>query len=163
MRVYVPSSLPALRAAVAAGDLGPAPFHAFAVTPALREWYLDGDLEELEYAALTDAARASLRLLEADPSAPPRRVVLAVEVPDAQASPAPDLERAAVRVTVPVPMSKVMAVHVDAPDARDSVRQAVAVIAKADLGDDDARFVVDGTEDHELQWFATQEIPDLLG
>ncbi|WP_456152590.1 DUF6912 family protein [Microbispora rosea] len=31
-----------------------------------------------------------------------------------------------------------------------------------DLLDDDAQFVVDGAEDHELLWYATQEIPDLL-
>ena len=36
---------------------------AFAVTPALRERYASGDLEELEYVAMTHAARASLRLL----------------------------------------------------------------------------------------------------
>ena len=39
-----------------------------------------GDEEELEYVALTHAARASLRLLHSDPSAPHRRVVLAAEV-----------------------------------------------------------------------------------
>ena len=33
---------------------------AYAVTPALREWYAEGDAEELEYAALQEAARASL-------------------------------------------------------------------------------------------------------
>ena len=58
---------------------------AFTVTPALREWYAQADLEELEYAALTHAARASLWLLLADPDAPRRRVVLAADVPDGQA------------------------------------------------------------------------------
>ncbi len=38
---------------------------AHAVTPAVREWYVEGDLEELEFAALTDAAEAA--------SAPARR------------------------------------------------------------------------------------------
>ena len=56
----------------------------FAVTPALREAYASGDAEELEYAAMTEAARASLRLLAADPAAPPRRVVLAAEMPAEQ-------------------------------------------------------------------------------
>lgn len=163
MRVYVPSTLPALRAAVAAGNLGPAPFVAYAVTPALREWYVGGDLEELEYAAMTDAARASLRLIEADPEAPSRRVVLAAEVPDTDLFPAPDLERAATRVGIVVPLSQVVSAHVDAAEAEGAVRDAAAVIGKADLGDDDASFVVDGTEDHELLWYAAQEIPDLLG
>src|SRR3954470_23623489 len=82
MRVYLPSTLPALGRALAAGEIGPAPLTAYAVTPELREWYANGDLEELEYAALAAAARASLRLLGDDPEAPPRRVVLAAEVPD---------------------------------------------------------------------------------
>jgi hypothetical protein len=162
MRVYVPSNLSALREMVAAGGLGPAPVLAFAVTPALREWYTDGDIEELEYAAMMDAARASLRMLEADPGAPPRRVVLAVDVPDGEVAPAPEFERAAVQVAAVIPLRKVAAVHMDAAGAEGAVRDAVAAIAKADLGDDDARFIVDGVEDHELQWYATQEIPHLL-
>jgi len=43
------------------------------VTPTLREWYAEGDAEELEYAALMAAARASLRLLAHASDAPPRR------------------------------------------------------------------------------------------
>ncbi|TDC67572.1 hypothetical protein E1200_14620, partial [Actinomadura sp. GC306] len=77
MRVYLPSTLPLLAGVHAAKEIAPAPLTAHAVTPALREWYAGGDLEELEYAAMSAAARASLRLLSADPSAPPRRVVLA--------------------------------------------------------------------------------------
>ena len=33
----------------------------------------------------------------------------------------------------------------------------------ADSGDDDARFVVDGAEGHELLWYASQELPHLAG
>jgi len=60
---------------------GPGPAARYAVTPALREAYASGDEEELEYAALTEAARASLRMLAGNPAAPPRRVVLAAEIP----------------------------------------------------------------------------------
>ena len=64
MRVYLPATLPALAGLLRTGEIGPAPgAPAFAVTPALREWYASGDLEELEYVAMTHAARASLRLL----------------------------------------------------------------------------------------------------
>src|SRR5439155_3552523 len=115
MRVYVPSTQSALRGALAAGELGPAPIVAYAVTPTLREWYTSGDEEELEYAAMTDAARASLRLIEATPDAASRRVVVAAEVPDGQAAPASDLERGAVRLAAGVPLAKVVAGHVDAP------------------------------------------------
>ena len=86
MRVYLASTLPALAAALQAGQIGPAPLAGFAVTPALREWYASGDLDELEYAAMAVAARASLRLLAADSAAPPRRVTLAADVPDEQVS-----------------------------------------------------------------------------
>ncbi|MDG4862190.1 hypothetical protein P8605_29015, partial [Streptomyces sp. T-3] len=86
MRVYVPLTLGGLAAAHRAGELGPGPLTAYAVTPALREWYVSDDIEELEYAALSRAAAASLRLLAGDPASSRRRVVLAVDVPDAEAS-----------------------------------------------------------------------------
>ena len=80
MRVYLPSSLPALAEVLKDGEIGPAPLPGFAVTPALREWYARGDLEELEYTALLETARGSLRLLAAQPGASPRRVLLVAEV-----------------------------------------------------------------------------------
>src|SRR4051812_41497815 len=52
-----------------------------AVTPELREWYSDGDDEQLEYAAFTRAAQDSLLLLHADPDAPRRRAVIVVDLP----------------------------------------------------------------------------------
>ena len=82
MRVYLPATLPALAGILRAAEISPAPVLAYAVTPALREWYASADLEELEYAALMHAGRASLRLLRSDPEAPRRRVVLAADVPD---------------------------------------------------------------------------------
>ena len=69
MRVYVPLTLPGLAEAYRTGELGAGPLVAYAVTPALREWYVSDDIEELEYAALNRAALASLRLLAADPPA----------------------------------------------------------------------------------------------
>src|SRR5258708_26304093 len=90
MRVYLPATLPTLAELHKTGLVAPAPLTAYAVTPALREWYTEGDSEELEYAALTDAARASLRLLAASPEAPRRRVVVAAELPDPHALPVLD-------------------------------------------------------------------------
>ncbi|GLW95983.1 hypothetical protein [Microtetraspora sp. NBRC 16547] len=174
MRVYLPCTLPALARVVAAGELGPAPLTGFAVTPALVEWYVSGDTEELEYVAMTEAARASLRMLAEDRAAegadgaekaggPARRVVVAAEVPDAAVSVSADLdERARVRLTEPVPLTRLASVHVDDPAAAPDIEAAVAALSAADLGDDDARFTVDGAEAHELMWYATQEIPDLL-
>ncbi|MFI9242160.1 DUF6912 family protein [Streptomyces sp. NPDC053086] len=168
MRVYVPLTLPALAEAHRTGELGSGPFVAYAVTPALREWYLSEDIEELEYAALGRAALASLRLLAADPEAVRRRTVVAVDVPDGAASVDPDrgLEPSAlgmVTVSVSVPLAKAASVHVDAEDAEPDVAAAADALGAADGGDDDAQFVVDGADDHELLWFATQEIPNLIG
>jgi hypothetical protein len=54
-------------------------------------------------------------------------------------------------------------VHVDAPEAETDVAAAAEALGAADVGDDDARFVVDGAEDHELLWFGLQEVPGLVG
>ncbi|MFF3768396.1 DUF6912 family protein [Streptomyces sp. NPDC001922] len=168
MRVYVPMTLPGLAAAQKAGELGPGPLDAFAVTPALREWYVSDDIEELEYAALSRAAQASLRQLATDPQAPRRRVVVAVDVPDGAAVADPDRgldpsALGAVRIARPVALAKAAAVHLDSSDAERDVTAAAAALGAADLGDDDAQFTVDGAEDHELLWYAVQEIPTLLG
>ncbi|MEW2579684.1 DUF6912 family protein [Streptomyces syringium] len=167
MRVYVPLTLPGLAEAHKAGQLGPAPLDAYAVTPALREWYVSDDIEELEYAALSRAAQASLRRLAADPDAPRRRVVVAVDVPEGAAVADPDraLDESAlgeVRLAAAVPLAKAAAVHVDADDAETDVAAAAAALGAADHGDEDARFTVDGAEDHELMWFGVQELPNLL-
>ncbi|MEU1074941.1 hypothetical protein ABZ404_20140 [Streptomyces sp. NPDC005878] len=168
MRVYLPLTLPGLATAHAAGELGPGPLTAYAVTPGLREWYVSDDIEELEYAALSRAAAASLRLLAVDPGAPRRRVVVAVDVPDGAASADPDrgLDASAlgeVRIAGAVPLAKAAAVHVDADDAVTDVAAAADALGAADQGDDDAQFTVDGAEDHELLWFGVQEIPNLIG
>ncbi|MFD9425920.1 MULTISPECIES: DUF6912 family protein [unclassified Streptomyces] len=167
MRVYVPLTLSGLAAAHRAGEVGPGPLTAYAVTPQLREWYVSDDIEELEYAALNRAASASLRMIAGNPDEPRRRVVVAVDVPDADAVADPDhrLDGAAlgeVRIASAMALAKAAAVHVDADDAEKDVSAAAAALGAADLGDDDAQFTVDGAEDHELLWFGIQEIPHLI-
>jgi hypothetical protein len=162
VRVYLPSTLPALRRLLDDGVLGEPPLPGFAVTPALREWYVEGDEEELEYAALMLAARASLRLLDADPSAPARRAVLVADVPDASVMPVPAVDRGAVHVGAAVTLGRVRSVHVDDPDAQDDVRVAVDAVIEADLGSEDALFRMEQAEGHELQWYASQELGPLL-
>ncbi|MFD3720287.1 DUF6912 family protein [Streptomyces sp. NPDC058674] len=168
MRVYVPLTLPGLAEAHEAGELGPAPLRAYAVTPGLREWYVSDDMEELEYAALGRAAAASLRLIAADPAAPPRRVVVALDVADKAVTAAPGADGSdeaalgRVALAAAVRLSVAAAVHVDADDAHEDVAAAVRAVAAADGGDDHARAAVDGADDHELLWFGVQEIPGLL-
>jgi len=160
MRVYLPATLPMLRSLVAEGELAAVMGTAFAVTPRLREAYVAGDSEELEYAAMMEAARASLRLISGDPEAIPRRVVIAAEVDGVRVR--PDLDDAAVTLPGPVPMRAVAAVHVDLAEAEAAVAAAAAVVDAADLGDADAEFALGDAEDHEMAWYAAQEIPFLL-
>ncbi len=167
MRIYLPATTTVLRTLVDEGAL-PGPHTAFAVTPQLRQFYElsddEADTEELEYAALLAAARASLRLLDIDPMAHRRRVVLAADVPDAAVTPLddPDTDRGAIRVAADVRLKDIASAHVDGADAEDDVRAAVNVVLEADLGSEDAQFVVDQAEGHELAWYATQEIGPAL-
>lgn len=164
MRVYLPATLPDLRALLETGAFGSPPVPGYAVTPDLREWYAEGGQEELEYVAMTLAARASVRLLDRllveRPDAPARRVVVVAEVPVAE--PVPQVDRAAVQVPDAVPLRLVHAVHVDAPTAEPDVRAAAEAVVAADLGSEDAAFTLEQADGHELQWYATQEIGALL-
>ncbi|MFD4196657.1 MULTISPECIES: DUF6912 family protein [Amycolatopsis] len=163
MRVYLPGTIGMLRRLVADGRLQPPGGTGFALTPALRESYLSGDTEELEYVALLDAARASLRLIgaaEEDAKELPRRVVISVDVENA--TPRPDLDAPVVKLSGPISYEDVAAVHVDAEEAEEAVRAAAQVVDAADLGDPDAEFVLGEAEDHELAWYAPQELPFLL-
>src|ERR1700678_58110 len=132
MRVFLPSTLPALASALRADQVGPGPMPGFAVTPALREAYASGDQDELEYTALTEAARASLRMLAADPAAPPRRVVLAAELPAEQVRWDPrDGESGRVLIAEPVPLARLIAAHVDDLVSSAGVRGAVEALRAA--------------------------------
>jgi hypothetical protein len=167
VRVYLPATTNVLRTLVDEGRLT-GPLTAFAVTPGLRDFYAlsdaGADEEELEYAALLAAARASLRLIDVDPSAARRRVVLAADVPDSAVTEVedPDADRGAVRISGDVALAAVASAHVDGAEAEDDVRAAVGIVLEADLGSEDAQFVVDQAEGHELAWYATQEIGTLL-
>jgi len=163
MRIYLPSTIPLLDTACHAEEIGPAPLTAYAVTPALREWYSDGDDEELEYAAMAQAARASVGLIAADPGAARRRVVIACEVsavPPADGT--VELGEARLELRVAIPWTTVAAVHVDAAGAADVVGKAADSWDAAQNGDEDAVFALDSCEGEDLLWYATQEIPDLL-
>jgi hypothetical protein len=162
VRVYLPATRSTLRLLLETGSIGPPPLTGFAVTPALREWYLDDDLEALEYAALSEAARASLRLLDADPVAARRRVVVAVDAPDDSVRVRDDRDRGVVELADSVLLARVAALHVDDADAVAAVSAAAAAIVRADLGESAAQDLVDDAEGFELSWYANQEIAELL-
>lgn len=170
-RVYVPTTLAGLARAQKLGALetavGPEGGHpdgllAHAVTGSVREWYLEGDEEELEYSAMTDAAEASLRLLAQDPPAPRRRVVLALDVPKDRVTPGGE-HRSSVRISGSVPLGKVVSVHVDEDGAQPVIAAAVEALEAAAAGDDDARFQLDEAEACDLLWYDVSEIDDLVG
>lgn len=157
MRVFLPGTAPLLARWVRSGAVT-VELTAHAVTPALREWYTEGDAEELEYAAMVEAAEASLRLLGDDPDAPRRRLVLAAEVDVAITLPEGDTgPRSQVLLPGPVSLSDVVSLHVDGEEAVADVTAAVEAVEAADAGDDGAQFLVDGAEGHDLLWFDATE------
>lgn len=191
LRVYVPATIAMLRELVAQREIRAVNDTAFAVTPALREAYASGDDEELAEVAMGEAARASLRLLaeeresallhaedgdteppaDLDPdaadddgssySAPVyRRAVIAADVTGTTLR--PDLDDAVVRLSGPITYKRIASVHVDLAEAEPQVAKAVDVVDAADLGDPDAEFVLGDAEDHQLAWYAAQELPFLL-
>lgn len=162
MRVYIPATLSALEQLVAEGSLQPRSGTAFAVTPALREAYAEGDDEELAEVAIGEAALASLRLLAAESDPRLRRAVLIAEAPDDSVTLRPDLDDAVVRIAGPVALDHIVAAYVDNAAAEPAVKAAVEVIDEADLGDEDAELTVGDAQDHDLAWYAAQELPFLL-
>jgi hypothetical protein len=162
VRVYVPATVPMLATLRASGRLGDGSLVAHAVTPSLREWYAEGDEEELEYVAFTRAAQGALQLLRHDPKAPRRRVVVSADVPaGAVKREEVELGSSTVRLPEPVALGDVAAIHVDGADAAEDLAAAVDVVEEALAGDPDAQFTVDGAEDHELEWYAVSELDQL--
>ena len=187
LRIYVPATIAMLQELVTDREIRAINDTAFAVTPTLREAYASGDDEELAEVAMGEAARAALRLLAADREAPTadtdpatdandhdsedndgqaatdpvyRRAVIAADVPGTTLR--PDLDDAVVRLSEPIAYGQIASVHVDLTEAEPAVARAVAVVDAADLGDEDAEFVLGDAEDHQLAWYATQELPFLL-
>jgi hypothetical protein len=152
-----------LQKLVADGSIHARSGTAFAVTPKLRESYAEGDDDELAEVALREAALASLRLLAAEGTEsglPPRRAVLLAEVDGATVR--PDLDDAVVRLPGPIAIADVIAAYVDNADAEPAVVTAMMAVDAADLGDEDAEFTVGDAQDHDLAWYASQELPFLL-
>lgn len=162
MRVYLPATSQALRALNERGAIGPAPLTAFAVTPGLREWYVDDDIAELEYAALLEAARASLRLIGSRAGSVPRRIVIAADVEDSAVTVRDDLDRGVVSIAGEVSLGVCAAIHADDAEAAETIALAAPLVDSADLGDAEAEAAVDDADGYELSWYATQELAELV-
>ncbi|MBC9821687.1 hypothetical protein [Terrabacter sp. MAHUQ-38] len=140
VRVYVPLGREGLEQLAAAGSLaaGPGtPRQAYAVTPGLERAAPGLDVEDLEYAAFSDAVAAAgaLRAAPAD-----RRVVASADADPAWVAPREGAPVSKVVLTAPIPLSRVASFHVD-----DDV--AVGVDEEAD----------------ELLWYDVTELDDVRG
>jgi hypothetical protein len=127
---------------------------AHALTDEVRGQLAELGEEELEYAALSAAAQESLALLSEEDQ--PRRVVVVAEAPSVLA--VSGAEPSLVEVDQVIPLAKVVAVHVDSEDAGADVEAARGALDAARAGEEEAETTVDRCLDHELGWFATQEI-----
>lgn len=163
VRVYLPATVPLVASLSEAQDWGQPPVTAHAVTAELREWYTEGDEEELEYAAFIRAAQDALRLLHDDPDAPRRRVVISADVPaELVIVESRALGTSGVRLNAAVPRAAVAAFHVDEPEAVPAVAAAAEAAVLAAGGDEDAQFTVDSVEDLDLLWYSPEELDQLL-
>ena len=129
---------------------------------------LEGDDDELAEVALREAALASLRLLAAegaggsDPDAACRCGGRCSSRRSTARRLRPDLDDAVVRLAGPVGMADVVAAYLDNAAAEPAVSAAIEVVDSADLGDEDAELTVGDAQDHDLAWYASQELPFLL-
>ena len=144
VRVYVPLGRTALEQLAAAGSLPAgqgAPISAYAVTSALRSGAPGLDVEDLEYAAFSDAVTAAAAVRE---SPRHRRVVAAADadpswVVQGVADPA-----SGVVLVAPLPLSRVASFHIDDESAVDSVDEEADELLWYDVTElDDVRSFLD--------------------
>lgn len=160
VRVYLPATVPMLAELARSGVLGAAALSGHAVTAAVREWYTDGDEEELEYVAFVRAAQQALDLLRAEPSAPRLRAVVSADVPARLlATVGGDLGDSQVRIAEPVRLGCVAALHCDSADA---VTLVGAAVAAATDGDGEEPPAVEAVEDEALEWYDVTELEQLV-
>lgn len=165
MRVYIPATYPTLCGLNESRVVTARSGWAFALTPALREFYTSGDEEEIAHQAFLDAAEASIRLLaaEEDNKFPHRRVVISADIPDSHVTLMPDRGESVVRLApAQVNLVDVAAIHIDIPDSEEATARAIGAIDAADLGDEDAVLTVGDAQDNFLAWYDPSELPVLI-
>lgn len=153
MHLYLPSTMNTLRGYLTAGVVGPVPLPAFTITQGLREAAGDSDDEELEYLAQHLAADASLRLLAGDPESVRHRVVVVLDAPDSAVADEDGLETGAVELVEELPVARVVSALIDDGPAEPFV---VRILANPD-----SPAAVADLDDHQLLWFAAQELSAL--
>ena len=161
MRVYIPATFAMLEQLNEQGVLHARNGWGFAATPELTEFFNSGDQEEIEAIAFDDAALASIRLLAIgdEERFPHRRVVVSADV---DATGEPDMGESVVKVSGPVELKDVAAVHVDVREAEDATKRATELIDAADLGDEDAELAVGDAQDNYMAFYDPSELPVLV-
>ncbi|WP_206214041.1 DUF6912 family protein [Corynebacterium qintianiae] len=161
MRVYIPATFSMLASLKDNGVLHARNGWGFAATPQLSEFYTSGDQEEIEAIAFDDAALASIRLLAigGEEQFPHRRVVVSADV---NATGEPDMGESVVRVSGPVELKDVAALHVDVAEAEEATAKAIEQIDAADLGDEDAELAVGDAQDNYMAFYDPSELPFLI-
>jgi hypothetical protein len=107
-RIYVPLNAPGARRLAADRQIGSGTLRAFAVTERVERAAPTGDEEEWEYAALTEAIDAATTMRGTEG----RRVVVAADVDPSWVQEGGETA-ASVRISSPVPLSRVVSFHVD--------------------------------------------------
>jgi len=166
VRIYLPVTMTQLRGLHENSRLTPSPLLAHAITADFVAATADIDDEEREYVALMAAAHESLQLIAAT-GGEPRRVVVSADVDDQYVHGRSGVATA-VEVSTEISLRQCSSVHIDEVGAQTAVAEAVTGLASS-FGSASASGVDSGAadsihelDDHELLWFATQEIPDLL-
>ncbi|WP_211272794.1 DUF6912 family protein [Corynebacterium phocae] len=165
MRVYIPATFAMLEELKETGQLAARSGWGFALTSALKNFYREGDEEEIAYVAFQEASMASLRLLAIgdEKQFPHRRVVISVDVPDSHVTPQPEMGEPVVKLD-PATFSTqdLAAIHIDVAEAEQATAQAIAVIDEADLDDEDAHIVVGNALDNLMAFYDPTELPFLV-
>lgn len=161
MRVYIPATFGMLASLSENGLIHARSGWAFAATKELQEFFTSGDMEEIEAVAFDDAALASIRLLAIgdEERFPHRRVVISADV---EATGHPDMGESVVKLSAPVALEDVAAIHVDVQDAEEATKKAIACIDAADLGDEDAELAVGDAQDNYMAFYDPSELPVLI-
>ncbi len=165
VRVFLPATFAMLTELEETGQLAARSGWGFTVTPALREFYTEGDEEEIEYSAFLEASMASLRLLAIgdEEKFPHRRVVISVDVDESVVTPKPDMGEPVVALN-PATITKdnLQAIHVDIEESEAATAKAIAAIDNADLGDEDAELAVGDALDNFMAFYDPTELPILV-
>lgn len=165
MRVYIPATFCTLRGLNESSVITARSGYGFAVTPALREYYTEGDDEEIAHAAFQDAAEASIRLLAVgdEEQFPYRRVVVSVDVDEKNITFVPENGESVVKLTpAHINLVDVAAIHIDVESSEPDTKAAIEVIDASDLGEEDAELTVGDAQDNFMAWYDPEELPFLV-